>query len=163
MREIPMSNKPGLVALVDDKDFERLSKHRWRAKQDRDTWYAYTDVYEGEKRRMKSMHGMIIKSVKPQIDHIDHDGLNNQRSNLRAATNSENQRNRSKEKGNTSGFKGVSFQKSTGMWQASIRVNGKLEYLGASFGTAEEAARAYDEAATWEHGKFANPNFPQEK
>jgi hypothetical protein len=163
MKEIPMPNKPGTVALVDDEDYERLSQYRWRAKGDRDTFYAYTDIYVGGKRKMTSMHSMVIKlGGKPQVDHIDHNGLNNQKSNLRAATHSENQRNRSKEKGNTSGFKGVSFQKSTGQWQASIRIDGTLVYMGC-YGTKEEAARAYDLAAKAKHGKFAKLNFPEEK
>lgn len=163
MKEIQMPNKPGLVALVDDEDYERLAKYRWRAKGDRGTYYAYTDIYVGGKRKMTSMHSMVIsRGGKTQVDHIDHNGLNNQKSNLRAASHAENQRNRGKEKGNTSGYKGVSFQKSTGQWQASIRIDGTLVYMGC-FDSKEEAARAYDRAAKKKHGEFAKLNFPQEK
>lgn len=163
MKEIPMSNKPDVVAWVDDDDYERLSKHRWRAKGDRSTFYAYTDIYVGDKRKMVSMHSMVINlEGKPQVDHIDHNGLNNQKTNLRAATHAENQRNRGKEKGNTSGFKGVSWHKGAGKWQASIRIDGKLVNMGV-WETKEEAARAYDRAAKSKHGAFAKLNFPQEK
>lgn len=90
---------------------------------------------------------------KPEVDHIDGDKLNNDLSNLRWATRSENQRNRGKQSNNTSEFKGVSFHKRSGKWQAYIKVDGKRKHLGL-FHTKEEAAAVYEEAAKELHGEF---------
>jgi len=90
---------------------------------------------------------------KPFVDHIDGDKLNNSLSNLRWCTHAENQRNRGKPVNNTSGFKGVYFNKVHGKYYARIRVNGKLKHLGC-FRTPEEAAAVYEKAAKELHGEF---------
>lgn len=89
-----------------------------------------------------------------QVDHINLDKIDNGISNLRPATNAENQRNRSEQSNNTSGFKGVSRFKKTGRWRAEIMIDGHKKYLG-SFSTPEQAAVAYDSAAARLHGDFA--------
>lgn len=89
------------------------------------------------------------------IDHIDENKTNNIFSNLREATCSENQRNCGSYKCNTSGLKGVSYHKLTGLWQASIRANKKQNYLGL-FHTPEQAYEAYKGAAIFHHKEFAN-------
>jgi len=89
------------------------------------------------------------------IDHIDGDGLNNIRSNLRAATRSQNLYNRGKTKNNTSGIKGVSWDKGCSKWRSQIQSNGTHYHLG-SFDTKEEAAEAYREAAKKVHKEFSN-------
>jgi hypothetical protein len=88
-----------------------------------------------------------------QVDHIDCDGLNNVRSNLRAATHLENQRNCRISSRNTSGVKGVYWQKATQKWVAQIRVKGRVQRLG-SFHTIDEAADAYATASKSFHGDF---------
>jgi hypothetical protein len=103
------------------------------------------------------MHREIFGACDGQlVDHVDGDGLNNRRSNLRIATRAENNRNAAVRKDNTSGFKGVHWHKGDGRWQAQIRVAGKRIRLGA-FDTPEAAHAAYCEAAARYHGAFARP------
>jgi hypothetical protein len=96
------------------------------------------------------------------VDHIDRNPLNNTRSNLRPATNSQNQANRRQSVRKTSRYKGVFWRKDAGKWQAWIRRN----RIGRSLGfylSETEAALAYDRAAVEEWGEFARPNFPQQR
>lgn len=89
------------------------------------------------------------------IDHKDGNGLNNRFSNLRDASHSQNQFNRRKNKGTLAGFKGVSFNKKSQRWKASINFNKKTYYLGY-FETPEEASEAYNKKAKELHGEFYN-------
>lgn len=99
---------------------------------------------------------LFVHGVWPadQIDHIDGDRSNNCIANLREATRSENLRNRGLQRNNTSGFKGVIFDKRTGMWQARIKIHGRRILLGLHE-TPEAAHAAYCEAAAKHHGEFA--------
>jgi hypothetical protein len=104
---------------------------------------------------MLLLHRAILNApVGLEVDHINGDGLDNRRSNLRLATREGNQRNRAARRDNTSGLKGVSLHVSTGKWQARIRTGGEQVYLGV-FTTPEAAHEAYAEAAIRLHGKFA--------
>lgn len=96
-----------------------------------------------------------------QIDHINQDPSDNRWCNLRLASKSENMRNVSMIKSNTSGYKGVSWSKATGKWRASIKADGQQYHLGV-FDTAEEASMAYTEAALKLHGMFS-PNYGQNR
>jgi len=89
------------------------------------------------------------------VDHIDGDRSNNAIANLRAATSSQNSCNRGKQRNNTSGFKGVTWDRSKGMWAAQITVAGKLKSLGR-YDNVKDAAEAYRRAARGRHGEFAN-------
>jgi hypothetical protein len=94
-----------------------------------------------------------------ETDHIDGDGLNNRRSNLRFATTSENQRNRVASANNTSGGrKGVNFHRYSGRWRASIQLNGKRRHLGY-FDTPDQAHAAYCESAVRLHGDFVHESI----
>lgn len=91
-----------------------------------------------------------------EIDHIDGNGLNNQKENLRICTRSENMRNRDKQADNLSGYKGV--YKKDNRYRAQITVEGKQIYLG-SYQNIEDAVKAYNEASIKYHGKFSKTNF----
>ena len=154
----------GQFAVVDDIDFEYLSRFKWRTwKSSSSKLYAIGWIKKNGQWINAKMHRFILGETNPkiQIDHKDGNGLNNQRYNLRKCTNQQNQHNRSKYKRNTSGFKGVSAPgTSHPKWSAHIRFNGKLIHLGY-FNSAKEAAVVYDAAARKYHRSFASINFPR--
>lgn len=165
-RLIPCSK--GKFAIVDEEDFDWLSKYNWAARLDRPTgrYYAETKylLLDG-KRKTISMHRLILgldHGDKRQGDHIDNaSGLDNRRSNLRICTSAENARNRNCHKNNSSGFKGVRWSENCRRWVASINAgDGRILALG-SFIDRDDAARAYGIAATKYHGEFARFDVPR--
>lgn len=160
-RAIPLSR--GYVATVDDEDYERvISYGPWHVDIPRGKHTAYarkTLTVDGRKTTIK-MHVFILGVS--GVDHANGNGLDNRRANLRAATNAQNSANRRRRSDNTSGFKGVSFHRRSRKWQAYACQGGKQNHLGYH-ATAEQAARAYDEAARELFGPFARLNFPQEQ
>jgi hypothetical protein len=153
MKEIELTQ--GKVAIVDDDDYEWLNQWKWHFHN------GYAVRTECEKRKFKtiSMHAQILGwSFGVDVDHLDLNKLNNTRSNLRKCTHSQNQHNRSKYANNISGYKGVFWHKHEKKWQAAIKANGKIIYLGY-YADAQDAARAYDAAALKYHGEFARLNF----
>lgn len=159
MTEIPLTQSQ--VALVDDGDYDWLSQWKWHAIQSHGTWYGarHRRISEGD-LGLIYMHREIMGNPPNDVDHINGNGLDNQRSNLRHATNSQNQRNRRRTRGTrgTSQYKGVYWHLANHKWCASIQVNQHNIYLG-SFDSEEDAARAYDKAALEHFGEFASPNF----
>lgn len=153
----------GQFAIIDMADCRLLGGCSWQASRDHNTWYAIGRE-RGTGIRLR-MHRVILDAQPgQQVDHIDGDGLNNRRSNLRFCNHSQNQGNSHLTAGSgTSCFRGVSLQgKSRRLpWVAQIKVLGKQTYLGL-FATEEEAARAYDTAAKGHFGKFAQLNFPRQ-
>ena len=155
-----------VVVLYDADDEEKILAHRWHIKKGGHGYYAATNMPhpDGEwyyrpsgirHRRQTSLrlHRLIMNTPKGmQTDHINGDTLDNRKENLRVATREENGRNRGRTKKNTSGFKGVSYQKKpkgrineySKPWKARIVHNGKHIYLGM-FATPEEAGKAYDD------------------
>lgn len=145
----------GKVAIVDDKDFEWLNQFKWYAMRSTNNWYASRVVKRFGNQRSILMHREITRApVGMDVDHINHDGLDNQRSNLRVCTRSENLANQSAKPNNTSGRKGVSWDARTKKWIAFISQNNKTRNLGR-FGTIEEAHVAYSQEARNIFGEFA--------
>src|SRR6185503_9159800 len=152
MREIELTRNK--VALVDDADYESLSRHKWYAhiaNKSGSTWYALRMDYSlgRGKGRQIWMHRQILGLADRSMitDHIDGNGLNNQRSNIRACTYLDNNHNRSKKgSGWKSVYKGVTNHAATGKWRARISVNNKSIYLGL-FAEEYDAATAYNLAA----------------
>lgn len=162
-KEIPLAH--GKVAIVDDADYEWLMQWKWSAWTSRyhTTWYVKRDCYFPKGRRQRIyMHRLILDAAPgTTIDHIDCNGLNNTRSNLRFASHAENVRNRGVQSNNTSGYKGVTFDKQKERWVALIFCENVKYYLG-QFDSVEDAAAAYDKAALELHGAFANTNASRE-
>jgi len=153
MKKIPVTG--GLLALVDDEDYPTLSLLKWHKQPGANTWYAATNVLQGDGKYSKVlMHRMINKTPAGfDTDHRDGNGLNNTRLNLRTATRTQNQRNRSPNRRSTSRHKGVYWLKDRSRWHASITINGRLHHLG-NFVNEVDAAKAYAERAAKEYGEF---------
>jgi len=162
-RRIPLTR--GKFAIVDPEDYDRLNRIKWHAQQSPHTWYAVHSLTNGKKEKRKNlqMHHLVIE-IPPGMfcDHINHNGLDNRKANLRSATHTQNVWNRRKFRPHSrSKYKGVDWANDMKRWRARIRVNGKRIYLG-SYKNELDAARAYDSAAKKHHGQFAAVNFPEE-
>lgn len=160
------------VARIDAADFPLVSKHKWAATFDGYNWYASTCIpcrdRSGKRRQVSvRMHRLILglPPSKPHVDHRDGDGLNNCRSNLRIASQSQNSANSGPRRNNKWGYKGVQSAARPGRpvnrWKSMIRDGPRYVHLGC-FLTPEDAARAYDKRAREIYGEFAYQNFPAE-
>lgn len=162
MKEIPITQ--GYVALVDDDNYERLSQYRW---------YLASGRYAARSGpRSKGEHGPVFMhhdvAGKPgkglEIDHINRNTLDNQRSNLRVATRSQNTQNTvrpKRGKPKSSQFRGVYWDKTKKSWRVAVTLNRKRVFITCR--TSEvEAARLYDKMARHYFGEFALLNFPDE-
>jgi len=154
---IPLTK--GMFARVDAEDAELVLAFKWcAAPGTRTTYAARAFRREDGSQTTQSMHRLLTGFE--VTDHINGDGLDNRRSNLREATYSQNNRNARMRSHNTSGFKGVSWCKRSGKWRANIFVDGKQLHLGLH-ARLEDAARSYDAAARTHFGSFATLNFPR--
>jgi hypothetical protein len=154
----------GKYAIVDPDDYLRLSRYKWYAAKYEHTFYAVRNShFEFSRGRIKvKMHRDIIHPPAGFIvDHINHNGLDNRKANLRPATLAQNARN-SRRRRNRSGYKGVCFYQGRNKYRAIIWHNYKRIHLGY-FDSKIAAARAYDTAAKKYHKEFAHLNFPSNK
>ena len=154
----------GKETIIDDKDFEHVSMHKWYAHYDGYNWYAKrqrTIRYNPREQTAERLHRFLLSPNKDQeIDHINGDTLDNRRCNLRICTRTENMRNSKKPiTGLTSKYKGVDWDKHNKKFRARIRIDEKRKCLGY-FKDEVKAALAYDSAALEHHGEFARFNFP---
>ena len=158
---VPLSD--GNFVTIDETDHPLVSQFSWRPLRGKTTTYAVTWPKGQRKTRKVLLLHRLLLDAQPheEIDHRDRDGLNCTRKNLRHATRQQNNRNQGLSKINTSGYKGVCWDKSRGLWQANIKDQGKTLYLGR-FSDPVAAARAYDTKARELSGAFARLNFPQE-
>lgn len=149
----------GYEAIVDDDDYDELIEKNWCISSNRKNGKRYavcTTHPRGE--RSEYMHRVIMKAPKGKhIDHINSDGLDNRKCNLRFCNNSQNHMNVGLRSDNTSGYKGVSYSKGIKKWSSKIWKDGKSIFLGY-FDDKDDAARAYNRAAESLFGDFASLN-----
>lgn len=161
MKEIKLSK--GKVALVDDEDYEYLNQYRWYAEKviccKVPKYYARREIRLTDGTKTKIMMHNVILGFKG-VDHKDGNSLNNQKENLRSATNSQNNTNRIVKKITQTGFRGC--EKNKKGFLAKISFEGKRHYLGY-FKNLIDAARAYNEKASELHGEFAVLNVIPEQ
>jgi hypothetical protein len=156
MKMIPLSGEKGAgrYVIVDDCDHELLSQYRW---------YLHAGYASGGSVAQRELGHTFMHRIINQTpdgmdtDHINHDTLDNQRSNLRSVTRSQNLMNAGKHKGKASKYKGVWLKANIGMWGCAIAVNGESINLGCHK-TQRSAALAYNEAAIRYFGEYANVN-----
>jgi hypothetical protein len=159
MKVIPLTR--GKEALVDDCDYEYLTQWSWcfvKAEHHQSGYAQRKQKIQGKPTTIH-MHRLVaersgLEVNQRRIDHIDGNGLNNQRANLRVATDSQNKANRGKQQNNTSGFKGVTWDREHRKWRAQIRVL-RRQYCISRHDDPRDAARAYNEAALKHFGEFA--------
>jgi hypothetical protein len=151
-------------AFVDDDDYEWLNQWKWYCDKRGDLYYAARAIRrENGKWMPLRMHRAVLKlphGDHRRIDHIDRNGLNNTKSNLRICSHQNNMRNRRKVPSKTSTFKGVFKKCDRKRWYAAIGLNKKTYHIGV-FDSEIEAAKAYDVVAQKYFGEFARLNFPK--
>ena len=168
MKKIDISTKkhPNTFAMVDDEDYDRLNAHKWYpAKQKTGMIYVQRVPWKkgGKGRKPTFMHREVMGTPEGKFtDHKYHNGLDNQKQNLRQCTTSQNGANKRKQHNKTlSKYKGVTMFSTTNRakpWVASIIKNSKSYYLG-TFKTEEEAAIAYNNKAIELFGEYACLNY----
>ena len=138
------------LVMVDDEDYERLNQYSWQVDK-----YKTVKRHPKEKEKHSLIHRFILNPKdNEEIDHIDGNRLNNQKSNLRLATSSQNKINRGPRGDNKSGFKGVSWHRQRERWAVRLMINGKYQHLGL-FTDIREAAKIYNEHALNHYGEYA--------
>ncbi len=149
MRKIQLTQ--GKEAIIDDEDFELVSKHKWHCVLIGGSSYACNN-------RKEYLHRVLMNpNIDKMVDHVNGNGLDCRRSNMRLCIRQENHRNLRKSTNNTSGFKGVCFDITRNKWKASIGHERKKIHIGY-FNSKEEAAINYDKKSSEIFGNFACTN-----
>jgi hypothetical protein len=155
---IPLTQ--GRFALIDEDDLSLVEGFKWLAAKSGRTDYAVRFIKREDKVVRIAMHRVIMDaSPGIEVDHVNGDGFDNRRVNLRLATHQENSRNRHKTKGCRSQYKGVRWANSENKWRAIIKIDGHYKHLGY-FREEVDAARRYDAVAREVFGDFAKLNLP---
>lgn len=163
--DITIQLSQGKIGLLSDcdNDLVAMKWYAWRSLRGHVYYVLRTSSGSDLK---SSMHRVVLARMlgrallrREHVDHINGDGLDNRRENLRLATASQNGCNRGSMSNNNSGYKGVVFQKNSKKWQAGTTSGGKYKYLGL-YDNIIDAALAYDRYAYEHHGEFANCNYP---
>lgn len=150
----------GHITIIDDEDYAIIAGYKWNAyiRSNKLLWATATIRIRGKNASVR-MHRLITKATKDQdVDHINGNGLDNRKINLRFCTKSQNNFNRGPKASNTSGYKGVSFKNQYKKWVAQIQINGKKKHIGY-FNDPKEAAKAYNIKALELFGEFARINI----
>jgi hypothetical protein len=156
--KIPLTHSK--FAKVDPQDYIWLSQFRWHCKANSNATYAVRTITVAGKSKRIYMHRLIMDTPPHLVcDHINHDGLDNRKGNLRNCTIKENNANARSAKGASSEYKGVTYSKRKKKWSVYIKKDGRQFNLGC-FNNEAEAAKTYDAAAIKLHGEFAHLNFP---
>jgi len=164
VKQVPLSK--GYVALVDDEDYERVAQFKWCVVMPGKNVYAVRRVRRPEGGwTSQSLHRFLLHAgAGERVGHVDGNGLNCVRANLRRVSRSESAtaarrtRGHGRQSNNKSGFIGVSWDSRVGKWRAQIQVDGRKKHLG-HHPTPEDAARVRDRAARELHGELAVLNF----
>ncbi len=162
VRGIPLTK--GEIAIVDADDYEWLNQWKWCVHGKR-IRYAHRGAWTGKKVVSIQMHRIVL-NLHPGdgtiVDHINRDGRDNRKSNLRIVPQSINAFNCKLSDRNSTGYRGVTWHKRDKIWWAQIRVDTIIHYLG-SYSNAISAAIAFDKAAVGYRGKNAVLNFPEKR
>ncbi len=156
-KKIPLTQ--GKFAIVDDKDFDYLNQWKWRISEWKGSKYAVREVRINKKQHTIRMHRLIMKAILGQeIDHRNHNGLDNRKGNLRFCSHKQNLQNSKKRQNCSSKFKGVCWDKIQQQW--AVRLGPRLGRIWVGrFDSEIEAAKAYDYKAKEVYGEFAYANF----
>jgi hypothetical protein len=167
MKTVPLCGAKGAgrLVLVDDGDYELVMQHRWylwenkRPGRRTNGPYAITTIWREGRKTTVMMHRLIRPDF-AKVDHHNHDGLDNQRENLRDGSGPRNDFNRRKHLNCSSEYIGVYWDAKAGKWSAMIHLAGRAKWLG-HFTDEEAAARVRDDAAWEARGELAKLNFPR--
>lgn len=160
---LQISLSQGYETTIDEIDSD-LNDFRWTISKTKENKYAICKSFFPNKPKIAAMHRVIMQRILGRdlvkgemVDHVDNNGLNNRRENLRLANKSQNARNRGAQRNNSSGYKGVSWNKPNKKWIVGIAIDSKKIYLG-QYHNIHDAARAWNAAALKYHGEFAYQN-----
>lgn len=160
--DISTGKYPNTFALGDEEDYERINKHKWYVTKSGNNLYATRDIRQKKYLVTLYMPREIMRYVGAKdIDHKNHNSLDNQKDNLRLCTHQQNMMNSSISVRNKSGYKGVSYREETRKWRARITKE-LMTFTIGHYDTKEKAAYAYNEVAKVMHGEYAHLNIIKE-